>query len=540
MNFQGVGWASSYTATTNVVPRNRWTHLAVSRSGTNLSMFVNGVRVYNVTDSYNYTCSTYTIIKLGGNSGGNYPSGTALRFGFDGAISNVRIVQGAAVYDPASTSFTVPTSPLTAVSGTSLLTCQNGTMKDNSANNNTSILLYGGATIKPFNPFYTATIASNGGSMYLDGTGDYLRSNIPSLNIRAPFTVEGWAYLSTVTNFVFFSASTTAGAAGQALYLNEISGTVYFGDGVTNNISFSNSLLPINSWAHIACTFDGTTYRVFINGTSAGSSTSLLSNYTLNSIDVGARLVSVTNYATGYISNFRITGGTALYTATFTPPTAPLTPSANTGLLVNGMNAGIYDATAINDMETVGNAQVSTAVSKFGGSSVAFDGTGDYLTSNALSDLYAFGTGDFTIEMWFNLSSFASLQILYDSRPTSTDGLYPLIYVASGGGSVIWQISAVARITGTATLSTGVWYHVAVSRSSGSTKMFLNGTQIGSTYADTNAYLNSGTTRPFIGGSSYTAGTLTVNGYIDDFRITKGVARYTTNFTPPTQAFLPY
>jgi hypothetical protein len=518
-----IGMTYAFTPTAGT-----WYHIAWTRSGANSYGFINGALVASTSAASGSITNLAQALQIG-RRGDN-------TFYLTGYMSNVRVVKGTAVYTAA---FTVPTTPLTAITNTSLLTCQASQFIDSSSNAFT-ITVNGNTSVQSFDPFYTATIASNGGSMYLDGTGDYLRSSIPPLNIRAPFTIEGWVYLSTVTNFVFFSGSTTAGAAGQALYLNELSGLVYFGDGVTNIISFSNSLLPINSWAHIACTFDGTTYRVFINGTSAGSSTSLLTNYTLNSIDVGARLVSVTNYATGYISNFRITRGTALYTATFTPPTAPLTPSANTGLLVNGMNAGAYDATAINNMETVGNAQVSTAVSKFGGSSVYFDGTGDYLTSNAASDLYAFGTGDFTIEMWFNLSSVASLQILYDSRPTSTDGLYPLIYVASGGGSVIWQISAVARITGTATLSTGVWYHIAVSRSSGSTKMFLNGTQIGSTYADTNAYLNSGTTRPFIGGSSYTAGTLTVNGYIDDLRITKGVARYTANFTAPTQAFPTY
>lgn len=542
--FQGVGWASSYQATTNAIPVGAWTHLAVSRSGTNLSMFVNGVRVYNVTDSYNYTCSTYTIIKLGGNSGGNYPSGGALSFGINGSISNLRIVQGTAVYDPASTTVTVPTSPLTAISGTSLLTCQNGTMKDNSTNNNTSILLYGGGSIQSFDPFYTSTTASNGGSIALDGTGDYLNLSAPPLLAlgASSFTIEGWVYPRANTDILLvdFRPASVNGVY-PCIYLNS-SGYLTYYVSSADRISGS-TIVPLNAWSHFAVCRSGTSTTLYLNGVQQGATYSDSNSYLVGAGRpfIGANgFGSGSNAVNGYMADVRFTNGTAVYTSAFTPPTAPLTPTANTSLLVNGMNAGVYDAATINDMETVGNAQVSTAVSKFGGSSMAFDGTGDYLTSNASSDLYAFGTGDFTIEMWVNLSSFASLQILYDSRPASTDGLYPLIYVSSGGGSIIWQISATARITGTATLATGTWYHVAVSRASGSTKMFLNGTQVGSTYADTNAYLNSGTTRPFIGGSSYSAGTLTVNGYIDDLRVTKGVARYTTTFTPPTQAFPPY
>ena len=510
----------------------RWNHVAVVRSGTTTTGYINGVAV----GSNSFTPQTTSVVMIARYNQGALPLYTT------GYISNVRVVNGSAVY---TSGFTPPTSPLTAITNTSLLTCQNGRFIDNSTNAFT-ITVNGNTSVQSFDPFYTSTIASNGGSMYFDGSGDWLLSpSNPGFALgTGDFIVEVWANPSVQGGhgsgnndcLIDFRSGNAAGAYGT-LYLNSSGTYVGWYANAVNQILAPG--IPNNAWSHIVVSRVSGTTRMFINGVQSGSFTDSI-NYLQGRVALGQFDDGVgAGWFQGYMSGVRIVKGTGI-SANFTPPTAPRTPTPATTLLLNGMNAGAYDATAINNMETVGNAQVSTAVSKFGGSSMYFDGTGDYLTSNAASDLYAFGTGDFTIEMWFNLSSVASLQILYDSRPTSTDGLYPLIYVASGGGSVIWQISAVARITGTATLSTGVWYHIAVSRSSGSTKMFLNGTQIGSTYADTNAYLNSGTTRPFIGGSSYTAGTLTVNGYIDDLRVTKGVARYTANFTPPTQAFLPY
>jgi len=236
----------------------------------------------------------------------------------------------------------------------------------------------------------------------------------------------------------------------------------------------------------------------------------------------------------GYISNARIVKGTAVYTSAFTPPTAPLTAVTNTQLLLNYTNAGIPDATAKNVLETVGNAQISTAQSKFGGSSMSFDGTGDYLTLTANPTNFAFGTGDFTIEMWLYTNS-VSNSVFYDGRPAGTNGAYPMLYFISGF-LYYWVNGANVIASGTAVLSTSTWYHIALCRSGTNTKLFLDGVQIGSTYTDSNNYLNTGN-RPWIGVNANSTNTSYLNGYIDDLRITKGYARYTTNFTPPTSAF---
>jgi hypothetical protein len=179
----------------------------------------------------------------------------------------------------------------------------------------------------------------------------------------------------------------------------------------------------------------------------------------------------------------------------------------------------------------VGNAQIDTAQSKFGGASALFDGTGDYLNLNGESD-FAFGTGDFTIDFWFKLNALASpYEVYYDSRPSN--GVYPLIYSAGSPRTLRYFVSGGDRITGTTTLTTDTWYHVAVTRSGTNTKLFLNGVQEGSTYSDSNDYLN-GASKPFIGASF---DGIYLNGWIDELRVSKGIARWTANFTPPTSAY---
>jgi hypothetical protein len=183
----------------------------------------------------------------------------------------------------------------------------------------------------------------------------------------------------------------------------------------------------------------------------------------------------------------------------------------------------------------VGNAQISTSVKKYGTGSIAFDGTGDYLVSNPpTTNLYAFGTGDFTIEGWYYFNSVTTEQEIFDFRPLSTQGAYPMAYVWTDSKLYYW-VSSANQITSSTTLSTGTWYHIAVCRSGTSTKMFINGTQSGSTYTDSTNYL-VGANRPALGVNAFQLNVGFMNGYIDDFRITKGYARYTANFTPPTAA----
>ena len=179
----------------------------------------------------------------------------------------------------------------------------------------------------------------------------------------------------------------------------------------------------------------------------------------------------------------------------------------------------------------VGNAQVDTAQSKFGGASALFDGTGDYLFSPSNSD-FGFGTGDFTLEGWFRFVNFTNGPALFDLRAAGGTEVKPLIYCGSDG-VLYYYVNGAARITGSA-LSATTWYHITVSRASGSTKMFVNGTQVGSTYSDSNNY---GTTVVSIGIASWNTAFNAFNGHADEIRVSNS-ARYTTTFTPSTSPFV--
>jgi hypothetical protein len=183
-------------------------------------------------------------------------------------------------------------------------------------------------------------------------------------------------------------------------------------------------------------------------------------------------------------------------------------------------------------IQALGNAQIDTTQSKFGGSSYLGDGTGDYLSVAPLQD-FAFGTGDFTIEFWFRSNgAITSNVLLLDARPANGNGAYPAIYLPSSVPT--YYVSSANRISGSTTLSTNTWYHLAISRSGTSTKMFLNGTQEGSTYTDTTTYLQPSLW--IIGAQSYSLGTASWNGWFDEFRVSNN-ARYTANFTAPTASF---
>lgn len=190
-----------------------------------------------------------------------------------------------------------------------------------------------------------------------------------------------------------------------------------------------------------------------------------------------------------------------------------------------------------NSVIAAGNAQVDTARSKFGGASVLFDGTGDYL--KVVNDgRFDFGTEDFTIEWWQYLTSLDRWAI--DMRGGS-NGPNILIYSWPSDGSaneLYYYVNSSNRISATSVISTDVWQHIAVSRSGTSTKMFVDGTQVGSTWTDTTDY-NNGDLLIWENSLStpFPTGLYNAPGNVDEFRISNS-ARYTANFTPSTTAFV--
>jgi hypothetical protein len=510
---------------TDAVNVNQWNHVAFTKTSSGIAIFVNGVGTTATAISGTPQSSTGVTLSIGsGNS-------TAI----NGYISNLRIVKGTAVYS--GTTYTVPTAPLTDITNTKLLTCQANRFVDSSSVANT-LTINGTPSVQAFEPFapgvaYSA--ATVGGSGFFDGTGDYL--NVASATAltfgTGDFTVEGWFYAGSLSGQPTLLNN---GSDAGGLVITFLSSKIYaYFVGAGNVFGSGGATLVTNTWYHFAWVRSGSTNTFYLNGTAYGSTYSSAGNHSsTGGVGIGFSVAGTTFAAfNGYIADVRMVKGTAVYTANFTPPTAPLTAITNTSLLTNFTNAGITDATAKNDLETVGNAQISTTQSKFGGSSMYFDGTGDYLIPNAATtDLYAFGTGDFTIEMWVYAASVTAVS-LYDSRPSGTNGAYLQIAIVSGQLLLGLNNTAILQA---GTISTNTWTHLAVSRSGTSLRGFINGTQVGSTVTNSTSLLNAAQ-RPVIGTNGNTVTIENFNGYIDDLRVTKGYARYTSNFTAPTAAF---
>jgi hypothetical protein len=521
--------SGSGTSINTTISLNTWNHFALVKSSNVVTVYHNGVSVGTINNSSTNGFSSQTVQISG--------PFTA----FAGYISNLRVVKGTAVY---TANFTPSTTPLTAVSGTSLLTCQSNRFVDNRSNA-FAITRVGDTRISTFGSFVPANTynaSTMGGSMYFDGTGDYL--TVPSsadLNLGSSnFTIECWFHptaIPSASGHTLFAkrATTAAFTQVQILFVSNLTPQLYVSTGSSWGISNPAASVPclLNAWNHVAVTRSGNNFTLFINGQVSATGTlsgSLLSNSDAFSIGAGAANGGSPMTAS-YISNFRVVKGTAEYTAAFTPPTAPVSAISGTSLLLNGANGAIVDASAKTVVDTIGNTKISTTVSARG--SIYLDGSGDYLTAPT-SDNFGYGTGDFTIEFWAYMNTIAGDETII-SNLTSVSSVNPHLF--RNVGMLVYYTNSGERIRSANILAAQTWTHIAICRASGSTRLFVNGVQTGSTYADANNY---GSTAPLAVGTYWSGGTpvgvTTFNGYMNDVRFTKGLARYTTTFTPPTRS----
>lgn len=170
------------------------------------------------------------------------------------------------------------------------------------------------------------------------------------------------------------------------------------------------------------------------------------------------------------------------------------------------------------------DVQIDTDQSKFGGASMLLDGASDRLKAD---NDFGIGTGDYTIEMWARRQNTTTSRALF----SLTGGL--ALYTSSGTG-VSWYGGG--SVLSGSFPNDGAFHHIAVARESGTVRLFIGGVQVGSGTENTNhTYTITTSVGPTIG--AYPNGQQGFTGHIDDFRATVGVARYTADFTPPTEAF---
>jgi len=516
--------------------KNRWQHVAISRSGTTVYVFLDGILKGTGSSSQSYTLSSAYI----GMGGTNYV----------GYASNFRFVVGTALY---TADFPVPTAPLTAVSGTALLTCQSNRFRDNSPNNFT-FTTSGSPSVQAFSPFAPANAVSplvTGGSGYFDGTGDYLNTPTGQTQLTLgtdSFTIEGWFYAptqvrsngtifasnssTTYTNAILFQLSSSAATAAELAMGGSI-------------LKTSIAVVP-NQWNHFVIQRTApSTMQMWMNGNEVTGVSGSSANLSDNGWRIGFWAVTGNDF-TGYISDFRITKGSALYSGSVIPvPTAPLRAASNTSLLLNFTNGAAVDATGKNVVESVGTAQLSTKVTKFAGTgSGYFDASVAYQTIPNTAGLIAL-PGDFTLELWaYRLDATNNTYFcVFGNQAAGNNGF--LFWVTGGSANAIRFYSNGAFVMSGANNAVPLnqWTHIALVRSgtaANNMRCYIDGVE------DTAARATNTTAFVGVSGNGLAIGTEysgSFSGtraafYYSNYRLTK-YARYTANFNTnlPTGPF---
>jgi hypothetical protein len=212
-------------------------------------------------------------------------------------------------------------------------------------------------------------------------------------------------------------------------------------------------------------------------------------------------------------------------------------------VLLNYTNGAIFDNAMMNDLETVGNAQISTSVYKYGTGSLYFDGNGDNLSGPANPNL-DMNTGNWTIECWVYVSSRTLNYPLIFGNNNGSYSAGALAITNSNADSASYNdkfflafYDVGTFVASGPTNSLNTWYHLAVVRNGTNISMYRNGSSVISTTISAGITFNWGKLGSRVGGGNWDGAQSYFNGYIDDLRVTKGYARYTADFTPPTAAF---
>lgn len=528
---------------------NTWVHVALVRNGSTLTLYGNGISQGSTSHSVNLTS---TDMRIGANR-----SATSV---YNGYIRDFRFVNGTAVYTSA---FTPPTSKLTAVTNTELLTCHLPYLADGSSNDH-AVTFAGNVALKRFGPYdYVSYDAStHGASVYNDGTGDYMTTpaDTTHLTLDGDFTIDFWYYPTAAKNMGYVYGKYNYNSDGWAVWVtpNYSSGnfgyvTFYYGNYGSNEsaTNLRSTVVTLNQWHYIRITRSSGTMYMSVNG-----KVGTRSNYGVNGLSWSDTrtfnadtTINISGNSVGeilgeaYLSDFRVINGTALTTGNFTPPTSPVTAVTNTKLLTCNDAPDVFDSSGRKRVTPFGitSANQNTKYT----SNIVLDGGAEYVFFYPETGSYHSAvTGDFTVETWIKLDSntitYPYLWIVRNSSNTSG----PRINARFGDSGFGYHLQFELNGTGVAnvysvslTQSNFSYYrHVALTRSNGIVRCFVDGTQRSfgtganpsSFPSNTISFSNSITSidQIYIGYA--------VDGQMEDFRFTNGLARYTSNFTPPT------
>ena len=362
-------------------------------------------------------------------------------------------------------------------------------------------------------------------------------------------TIAMWLRADTQSGGTSFSVSATSGT-GTLFYVTDNGANKFYVQYYNNGTadwewSSAANAYPLSTWVHFVIVQDGVSPKFYVNGVldttaltvSTNPSRWMSSLVNDNAATLGAYRYagSTSGYFDGKIDDFRYYQNIALGQEAITA-----IYNAGTGT----ENSLIVDASAsAHPITAYGNTYIVPAVPDqtsaklaSGGGNALFNGTSAYLSVPDSDDWY-FGTGDFTIDGWFYFTSLTSQPMLFAQYADSNNFMYCEVL---SDGKIFWgaTIGSVSkgqyRSSSAGVITTGSWIHIALVRNGTSFYIFKNGVSVAldtETAISTNDLGNVATTLLIGRGNA----SFYLNGYIDELRISKGIARYTANFTPSTR-----
>ena len=389
-------------------------------------------------------------------------------------------------------------------------------------------------SVTPFNGAQISGTPSKfgNGSLSLSGSQWLEVPDSEAFDLSGDFTVEAWVYFNATTDAALLGGDNT-GNFDFAFVGNEIR----LGRINTNWDSSAPFIRNTGIWYHVAWCRQYSTLRFFVDGQLKNSVPNTIAySVTAANMVIGGSTNSERRL-NGYINDLRITKGTARYIAAFTPPTAafpdPLDRYYQNNSLLLHMN-GTDGSTTFTDnsstpktLTAVGSATITTSIKKFGTGSLSIPSSSDGITTSGLNL-----DTNFTIEGWVKPAISGSEKFIIIQGINVTNGF--LISLTTS--EIRWRSNGTTDIS--AAISKSDWYHFAIVRNGSATNnvtIYIDGVQmVQGTYTNT---IESAAGNLNIGACGAISSGFASYGYIDEFRITNGIARYTAAFNPPNREF---
>jgi hypothetical protein len=452
---------------------------------------------------------------------------------------------------PDGTSFTPPTASLVNDDNTQFLIHGHGTSGSTDFFDDNGVGRSAVGLIADDNAQVdTAQSQFGGTSAEFPSTAGWLQTGaVDAFAVSGDWTKEFWVYYNKSDADQYIHHNRGGYSSGSFNVYTPSSGNVRanFNDGGTTRTI--NTTFSTGQWYHYAFVNNSGTITWYVDGSSVGTASW---SSTINDPDKtlrwgGFSAGGSTDKFEGWIDEYRFSN-TARYTSGFTPSTTPFVNDSNTLLLLH--MDGTDGSTDFRDdngtgrsaigITGIGNAQIDTAQSQFGGSSLLLDGTGDWLKHNDDNGTFQFGSNDFTIEAWINPSAIntsgSPMEPIWNKYNTSNSQRMLSFGIYDGFLGYFWASSGASgnAVQTTQAISTGSWKHVALCREGNTWNTYYDGTRVDTR---TLAVTLHASTEPVYIGSYFGTVNNEINGYIDELRVSDN-ARYTgASYTVPTEPF---